>query len=104
MFVLLLVRSSENIQSNLKMILFIVIVLIAGVLILFEIGLFGDEAIEQIEYLLLEKVTDTSNGSTTSRTVPLLVNWGAFTEFPIFGVGNGLQGYFSTKNIFRHGP
>lgn len=97
MFALLLVRSSENIQSNLKMILFIVIVLIVGVLILLETGLFGDEAVEQIEYLLLEKVTDTSNGSTTSRTVPLLVNWGAFTEFPILGVGNGLQGYFYEK-------
>ena len=55
------------------------------------------EMFEQIEYLLFEKATDSDNGSTVSRTVPLLVNWGAFMEHPIFGVGNGLQGYYYEK-------
>lgn len=56
-----------------------------------------DEVGERIDYLLLEKATDTKNGSTVSRTIPLLVNWGAFTEYPILGVGNGNQGYFYEK-------
>ena len=55
------------------------------------------EVRDQIQYLLIEKSTDLENGSTISRTIPLLVNWGAFTEYPIFGVGNGLQGYFFIK-------
>ena len=51
-----------------------------------------------IRYLISEKLfSQTSNGSTTSRSVPLYFNWGAFTEFPIFGVGDGLQGYFYNK-------
>lgn len=48
-------------------------------------------------YMLFKKATDLSNSSTASRTVPFIMNWGAFTEAPIFGVGNGLQGYFYTK-------
>ena len=58
---------------------------------------FPEDIREQISYLLLEKATDLSNGSTVSRTVPLIVNWGAFSEYPILGVGNGLQGYFYPK-------
>lgn len=56
-----------------------------------------DEFSERIEYLLFEKAIDPNNGSTVSRTIPLLVNWGAFTEYPILGVGNGNQGYFYSK-------
>lgn len=59
--------------------------------------LLPDLAREQIEYLLLDKIGDQQNGSTATRMVPLLVNWGAFTEWPLLGVGNGLQGYFYEK-------
>ena len=52
---------------------------------------------EKVEYLLTEKATDKANGSTVSRLVPLYVNWGAFMEYPILGVGNGNQGYFYEK-------
>lgn len=61
------------------------------------LNLFPKEIGEQIQYLLFDKATDLQNGSTVARTVPLLVNWGAFTEYPILGVGNGLQGYFYEK-------
>lgn len=52
---------------------------------------------EKVEYLLTEKASDKANGSTVSRLVPLYVNWGAFMEYPILGVGNGNQGYFYEK-------
>lgn len=47
-----------------------------------------------IRYLVLRKATDLSNGSTVSRTVPLYTNWKTFLKYPLFGVGNGLQGYY----------
>lgn len=47
-----------------------------------------------INYLLFEKIADKSNGSTVSRMIPLYMNWNSFKSSPIFGVGNGLQGYF----------
>lgn len=58
------------------------------------ISILPDEMAASVRYLLLEKIVDRENGSTVSRTVPLIVNWGAFTEYPLLGVGNGLQGYF----------
>ena len=67
--------------------------------------LFGNEIIDMlpekisnnIKYLLFEKIQDSNNGSTVWRSVPLYYNWGAFTEYPLIGVGNGLQGYFLEK-------
>lgn len=50
-----------------------------------------------ITYLIFNKINDSSNGSTMLRTAPLIVNWKTFLKFPIFGVGNGLQGYFYTE-------
>ncbi|WP_105256369.1 O-antigen ligase family protein [Streptococcus suis] len=49
-----------------------------------------------ISYLILEKTTDLTNGSTVSRLVPIVTNWNIFLNFPLLGVGNGLQGYFYT--------
>lgn len=66
-------------------------------LILMYTGVLGDEVLEDINYLLFEKATDQENGSTISRQVSLIINWGCFTEMPLFGVGNGLQGYFFNK-------
>lgn len=64
---------------------------------LFMSGLMQTEIIEDITYLLFEKAGDQENGSTISRSVPFILNWGCFTEMPLFGVGNGLQGYFFNK-------
>ena len=45
-------------------------------------------------YLLTDKVFNLSDQSTASRMVPLVVDWNVFLEYPLFGCGNGLQGYF----------
>lgn len=60
-------------------------------------GIIDTDIIKDINYLLFEKATDADNGSTLSRSIPFYLNWGAFTEMPILGVGNGLQGYFFNK-------
>ncbi len=52
-----------------------------------------------LRYLLFEKATDQQNGSTASRSVPIYLNLGAFSESPIIGVGNGLQGYYYNKYV-----
>lgn len=60
-------------------------------------GIIKSDVFDSINYLLFQKATDGSNGSAVSRTVTLAYNWGCFTEMPIMGVGNGLQGYFFNK-------
>lgn len=51
----------------------------------------------EISYTTFDKSSDLKNGSTVSRMVPFIINWGCFTEMPVAGVGNGLQGYFYSK-------
>lgn len=75
----------------------IIFTVIIVFVILLGTGLLSSGAMADIRYLLFEKATDGENGSTVSRSIPLITNWGAFTEYPIFGVGNGLQGYFYVK-------
>ena len=83
------------------------IITVFGILILLGIVVlvFGNDILNilpaevssNVRYLLFEKIQDSENGSTAMRSVPLNYNWGAFTEYPIIGVGNGLQGYFLEK-------
>ncbi len=92
-FLLLLLR-----RNNFSKLFFLsAIILTAGIIMATFPKLLPETTQEQIDYLLLEKIDDRENGSTVSRTIPLLVNWGAFTEWPLLGVGNGLQGYFYEK-------
>lgn len=49
---------------------------------------------DEIRYLLFEKAFSKKDGSTATRVAQFYINWGAFSEYPIFGVGNGNQGYF----------
>lgn len=89
-------------NKNILIFVLIAICIIAMLFIFFSdsiTSILPKEARDQIEYLLLEKINDRENGSTVARTVPILTNWGAFTEYPIFGVGNGLQGYFYEKSL-----
>lgn len=88
---------SEKRTAHFRMVLFGLTVILLTALILAQLGIINTTVTEQIQYLLLDKAIDRNNGSTTSRTVPLLMNWGAFKEYPVFGVGNGLQGYFYEK-------
>ena len=85
------------------------IIIAVGLLILVSIiiFLFGNEILNalpedisyNIRYLLFEKIQDNDNGSTVLRSIPFYYNWGAFTEYPFIGVGNGLQGYFLEKYL-----
>ena len=52
-------------------------------------------------YLLKDKLIDGGNQSTNSRYYTLFLNFEIFKHYPIFGCGNGLQGYFYSiyKNI-----
>lgn len=92
-----LLFEKRTIKKSVKIISIILILLLVGTIFLGWLGVLNSEMFEQIKYLLFEKATDSDNGSTVSRTVPLLVNGGAFMEHPIFGVGNGLQGYYYEK-------
>lgn len=71
-------------------------VVIIGAILFISARTATDER-ETVQYLLFEKAFDENNGSTISRTATFRYNWGAFTEMPIMGVGNGLQGYFYNK-------
>lgn len=75
----------------------VTVAIIAGSLAL--VGRYNetDDSRSSVQYLLFEKAFDKTNGSTISRTSTFGYNWGAFTEMPIMGVGNGLQGYFYNK-------
>ena len=57
----------------------------------------SSDVTEEINYLVFDKATDKDNASTAARTLPFILSWGCFTELPILGVGNGLQGYFYDK-------
>lgn len=85
------------------------IIIAIGLIILvgFVILFFGNDILNvlpsdisnNIRYLLFEKIQDNDNGSTVLRSIPFYYNWGAFTEYPFIGVGNGLQGYFLEKYL-----
>ncbi len=96
-FSILLFFSKNSRRTKVEILLFVLIIFGCALFIMMETGILEDDITEQIHYLLFKKATDRSNGSTASRTVPLLINWGAFTEYPFFGIGNGLQGYFYEK-------
>lgn len=96
LFCILIIRA-ENRRRGIQTVILVLLCLSSVLFALRITKVLDEDRIEQIRYLLFEKSTDSENGSTVSRTVPLLVNWGAFTEYPFFGVGNGLQGYFYEK-------
>lgn len=96
-FILLFITHTHDLAKGIKTLFIISIVIVMIFVILTNTGILGEQQTNKIEYLLLEKAVDMDNGSTVSRTIPLYVNWGAFTEYPILGVGNGLQGYFYEK-------
>ena len=89
----LMLKQSVRKPAHLQKLIFAVLILL-GLSIFVSLGFLGEDILDEINYLLFEKLTDSNNGSTISRSIPLIVNWGVFTEMPILGVGNGLQGYF----------
>ncbi len=71
----------------------IVVILIVFILT----GFIQGESVDKIKYLIINKIKDDTNASSVTRRIPYYINWGAFKEYPVFGVGNGLQGYFYKK-------
>lgn len=68
-------------------------------IVLFSIIILYPETVDKVtgfnfSYLLTDKAFDLTNQSTASRRVPLSVDLNIFKKYPIFGCGNGLQGYF----------
>ena len=61
----------------------------------------SDTIKEELQYLVVDRLSDTDNGSNELRKIPIQVDLGAFSEYPIFGVGNGCQGYFYEKYFPR---
>ena len=99
-FLIMFFGLNKGIVARKRILVLLVLFLIVLMVILFWSSistLLPEEFTEQINYLLLEKINDRDNGSTISRTVPIITNFGAFKEYPLFGVGNGCQGYFYVK-------
>lgn len=91
LFGFVLYKFSYNKRKKIKIILLSILVLILIIPI-------GNKLIDflppEIRYLIFYKVRDMENGSTIARIVPFVTNWNTFLQSPIFGVGNGLQGYY----------
>ena len=94
-FFIILLTKSKNPRKIIRIFLITIICIALGLCALFLLGVIDESVLDAVYYnLFIKPVSFDSNGSTTSRTIPFYVNWGAFTEYPIIGTGNGLQGYF----------
>lgn len=58
--------------------------------------------IDEVYYLLVEKVTDKDNLSTVHRSTTLINDVKVFIKYPILGAGNGNQGFYYNENIPNH--
>lgn len=92
-FTILFFRNTSG--GRMKNFLLISMFVVVLIVLLIVVGdLTNNPAIERIRYLLFEKVTDVENQSTVTRTIPTYINFRIFLRYPIFGVGNGNQGFF----------
>ena len=57
------------------------------------------ESSNEIKYLTLEKASDTTNASSLYRTSTVINDIEVFKKYPIFGIGNGNQGFYYSENI-----
>lgn len=54
---------------------------------------------DDLEYILLGKITDTENHSTMMRSSSIVNDMRIFFKYPLTGVGDGLQGYWYNENL-----
>lgn len=60
----------------------------------------GNESfMEDMSYLIIGKITDENNLSTAHRTSTVINDIKVFLKYPIFGIGNGNQGYYYNENL-----
>lgn len=64
--------------------------------------LLKSEPVQKLNYYLFEKVSDKSNASTINRTSTLINDLIVFSHFPLFGCGDGIQGFFFNENVSNH--
>ena len=100
-FIYLYIKKTYHEKNNLiRIMIGITLSLLLIILIIPIYNLFRNvDTVNQIEYLLIDKIVNFSNRDTMSRKVPLFVNYKIFLEFPILGVGNGNQGFFYLKHF-----
>lgn len=96
-YVIIMLKDSVRNRPRLRNFMITGFVVLTGMSVAKYFGFVNVNVLDEVNYLLFEKAADEENGSTVSRSIPLILNWGAFTEEPIMGVGNGLQGYFFNK-------
>lgn len=70
------------------------LMLFGGLAVLSSAAFGGIRNMTSILYILRYKLTDRTNMSTAWRIAPIYVNWEIFKRFPIWGIGNGNQGFF----------
>ena len=66
------------------------------------VNLMESEAVRQAHYYIFEKVGDSSNQSTAYRMSTLVNDIYVFGRYPVFGVGDGLQGFYFNENVAEH--
>lgn len=52
-----------------------------------------------LKYLIFAKIQDTDNLSTMMRSSTIINDMRIFMNFPLLGVGDGIQGYYYNENI-----
>lgn len=93
MFIFLFFRNSEVARTQ-KVMLISVSIMFIGVILVVVGDLTGSPVLTRIRYLLFEKSTDGNNESTVTRIIPSYINFRIFLRYPLFGIGNGNQGFF----------
>lgn len=68
----------------------------------FGIELTKNDIVQQAHYYIIEKLGDSSNQSTTYRLSTMVNDIFVFERYPVFGVGDGLQGFYFNENIAEH--
>lgn len=76
----------------------------AGFLIISMSGsdVLESEPVQKLHYYLFEKASDQNNGSTVTRSSTLINDLCVFLQFPLFGCGEGIQGFFFNENVSSH--
>ncbi len=87
-FIILRTREINTAKKTLVIFLMIIAFAIFGITVVANEVLFGHIT------SVFDKLFNLDNTSSMSRKVGLYVNWGIFQRFPLFGVGNGNQGFF----------
>lgn len=59
----------------------------------------NNEIVQKINYLTFEKISDENNQSTLTRMSTVINDLKIFGKYPVFGIGNGMQGYFYNEHL-----